>query len=559
MANSLNRVFAPEPVVAGPPANPVPSTSVSVDAQTTLPTTDSTEDQPVKRKRGRPKGSTSKKPAEDRPPDSSDSKSKRPVGRPRKDGLPAGSVPKRTSAKRQKVSVDSNSEPAHHFGWGVSYVSPPHATPYPTTALSHHDEWRQLAQTRPPHDLIAALLTTFAAPNPTSTVGPTLEEAFKIHLQSLAPNPSLDSSSGSPSTHNIPSLYSILKTFWLPASPAYFTMAASASNTRMAMEYRFLYWDPQPLVFNGIQCPFCPSFLANNGRILSGPIKIYDIGKPFFIIGCEYICTSPQCMGASSSSSSPSEGRKFGSTDASIMNSLPKGLKDEFPAKLLYADSDAGSAPNVWNWNAMGVSTALWNLVVGALGIGMRKEAIVHLVRSMQHGPPEIKYELKEEETSVSDPVRADDEDEKEDDTPDPDTPGNSSPSFTQSRPHNQSTSTNPGPSQPSSTTQAFHSPHTSPHTSHPPSHPQHHPPYQPSSHAIPRSHPHQPQQQQPRQSPAFAHYSYSQYPYHPDHQSTPQQAPPRPTSATTATTAPPGAGAGAGVNAPVRGAGSSK
>ena len=75
----------------------------------------------------------------------------------------------------------------------------------------------------------------------------------------------------------------------------------------------------------------------NKGRITSGPVKIYDLEKPFFIIGCEYACKSPQCC----SPTSP-EGRKFASTDSSITRSLPTKLRDEFPAKLLYEDSDVG-------------------------------------------------------------------------------------------------------------------------------------------------------------------------------------------------------------------------
>ena len=256
-------------------------------------------------------------------------------------------------------------------------------------------DWGEFAHVSP-QEFLAALLNALAAPNPTSATGPTIEEAFKIHLQSLATNASASQ------THNIPSLYSILRTFWLPSSPAYFTMAASTSTTRMPMEYRFLYWDPQPLVFNGIQCPFCPNSLVNNGRIRSGPIKIYDLDKPFFIIGCEYICNSAQCVAATSP-----EGRTFSSIDSSIMNSLPKGLKDEFPARLLCSDADAGCGPNIWNWNAMGVSTALWNLVIAGLNLGLRKDVVLQLIHAIRFGAPNIKFNTKEEARDPSMPVNA--------------------------------------------------------------------------------------------------------------------------------------------------------
>jgi hypothetical protein len=238
------------------------------------------------------------------------------------------------------------------------------------------DEWAELARNNP-NAFLSTLLSSLAAPNPVSTTGPTVEEAFKSHLVSLAPNPT--------QMQPIPSLYSILKTFWLPSSPSYFSLTASASTARTPSEHRFLYWDPQPLVFNGIACPSCSASLTNKGRISSGPIKVYDIEKPFFVVGCEYICKSPQCIAATSP-----EGRKFASTDSSILRSLPVRLKDEFPAKLMYNDTDAGSGPNIWNWKALGISLSLWNMVHGCLRVGLKKDAILHLIQSIQAGVPDM-------------------------------------------------------------------------------------------------------------------------------------------------------------------------
>ena len=89
------------------------------------------------------------------------------------------------------------------------------------------------------------------------------------------------------------------------------------------------------------------------------------------------------------------------------MNSLPKGLKEEFPARLLSSDTDAGCGSNIWNWNALGVSTALWNLVISGLNLGLRKETVLQLVRSIQYGAPDIKFELKEEGGNSSMPMAA--------------------------------------------------------------------------------------------------------------------------------------------------------
>ncbi|KAJ6596052.1 hypothetical protein B0H10DRAFT_769357, partial [Mycena sp. CBHHK59/15] len=236
-----------------------------------------------------------------------------------------------------------------------------------------------LAYTKP-NDFLLVLLASLEAPNPVSLTGPSVEEAFKSHLGSLAPTSASQSHS-----QPIPSLYSILKTFWLPSSPSYFALTASASTARTPSEHRFLYWDPQPLVFNGIACPSCTAPLANRGRIRSGPIKVHDLDGPFFVIGCEYVCASAACGD-----------RRFASTDAAIHHALPHALQREFPARLVHGD--AGSGADVWNWQARGVSRAMWNLVSGGLRTGLGKEVILQLVRNIQHGVPEAsETELKEE------------------------------------------------------------------------------------------------------------------------------------------------------------------
>ncbi|KAF5342510.1 hypothetical protein D9611_001345 [Ephemerocybe angulata] len=340
-------------------------------------------DDPPKRRPGRPKGSVKKALLGTGSPSS---KTKRPVGRPRKDGLPAGSVPGTSKHKRERTS-QSFFVPDASFQ-GVAYPStmagyhPPvpqfvTAPVMPIDPSLTADEWSTLARTDA-NQFLAVLLVALAAPNPVSSGGPTVEEAFKMHLASVAPNQN--------QAHPIPSLYSILKTFWLPASPAYFSLTASAASTaRTPSEHRFLYWDPLPLVFNGIACPQCGTPLLNRGRISSGPLKIYDIEKPFFIIGCEYVCKGTQCT-----TPATPEGRKFASTDSSILRALPIKLKDEFPAKLLYDNTDAGSGPNIWNWKALGVSWSLWNMVHGALRAGLKKDVILHLIHSIQRGVPTV-------------------------------------------------------------------------------------------------------------------------------------------------------------------------
>lgn len=226
-----------------------------------------------------------------------------------------------------------------------------------------------------PDKFMHELLTALAAPNPLPSAGPTVEDTFKSHLTSLSL-----SASQNKEAHALPSLYSTLKSFWLPSSPAYLSLIASGPNARTPSEHRFLYWDPLPLVFNGIGCSSCNTPLSNRGRIRSGPIKVYDLEKPFFIIGCEYACRSSTCT-----TNATPDGRKFASTDASIMRALPARLKEEFPARLLQSDADLGGGANVWNWHAMGVSKSLWNMVKGCLRVGMSKDATIHVICAIQN------------------------------------------------------------------------------------------------------------------------------------------------------------------------------
>jgi len=60
-------------------------------------------------------------------------------------------------------------------------------------------------------------------------------------------------------------------------------------------------------------------------------------------------------------------------------------------------ESNAGSGPDVWNWQAVGVSRSLWNMVKGCLRAGLGKNAILQVVRAIQGGVPD-EHEKKEEE-----------------------------------------------------------------------------------------------------------------------------------------------------------------
>ncbi|KAL1713419.1 hypothetical protein EV715DRAFT_165367, partial [Schizophyllum commune] len=258
---------------------------------------------PQKRRPGRPKGSGKKYPeANPNVP-----KIKRPVGRPRKDGLPAGSLGPRPKTR--------------------THVFPLSVTPASLKKILHsidpslqQDDWPALAQTQPNAFLRALITALNTTPGIGAQTTQAEHEAFQLHSYSL--------SAKATQSEHIPSLYSVLKTFWLPCSPAYFSLIASASTGRTPSDHRFLYWDPLPLVFNGLLCPCCcQAPLMNRSRIQSAPIKVYDVPKPFYIIGCEYVCKSPTCVSQTSS-----EGRSFASTDAVVLRALPAALIQEFPA-----------------------------------------------------------------------------------------------------------------------------------------------------------------------------------------------------------------------------------
>ncbi|EED82151.1 predicted protein [Postia placenta Mad-698-R] len=386
----------------------------------------------IKRRPGRPK----KQPAPAEQP-----RVKRPVGRPRKDGLPAGSVgprrptrprkrPPGTFAAQQSISapfpyaVRRFFQPQFNFPppesmqtqWRASVppmasLQRPPPAPRPVSHMSipidpslDRDNWPELSRTRP-DIFLHTLVMTLQAPNLVSSGGPTVEEAFKSHLVSLTPNKNAPS---------IPTLYSILKTFWLPSSPVYFSLTSSASTTRTPSDHRFFYWDPHTLVFNGIACPACSAPLMNRGRIGTGPIKVYDLHKPFFIIGCEYQCKSPVCVAAAGT-----EGRRFASTDLSILRALPPKLRDEFPALLIHGVPDLGSGPEIWNWQGMGVSIALWNMVHASLRTGSRKETILEIIQAVQQGVPEdyAPFPPMPLPQQLEQPIRGEEEEEEEEDT----------------------------------------------------------------------------------------------------------------------------------------------
>ncbi|KAI0246963.1 hypothetical protein BJV78DRAFT_1249723 [Lactifluus subvellereus] len=406
-----------------PPSSAQPTTGGDTNpgssALTTVVDTNVPAITPVKRGPGRPKGSGVKKHIDPNTPITP----KRPVGRPRKDGLPAGSVPRGTpslSTRKRKVAAPGDfatpstdngtaqtpaptaaappfssspayssytyptpTTPAPQQPWSTSYSTlsaalqykPAEAATSPQKAIQAvdpvlHDDWSELLRTDP-NTLLQSLVSSLQTPNPVSRAGMNVEESFKFHVNTL-----LAQEGAGP----IPQLYSILKTFWLPWSPTYFALTASSFTSPTPPEHRFFYWDPFPLVFNGIACPFCAVPLLNRGCIRSAPTKVYDIGRSFFLIGCEYACSNLQCKGRSGT-----DGRRFASTDPVVIRALPPVLRDELPVTLL---ASGATDPQSWNWQPIGVSKSLWAMVVGCINEGLGKEATLRVVRAAQQSFP---------------------------------------------------------------------------------------------------------------------------------------------------------------------------
>ncbi|KAH9985115.1 hypothetical protein BJV77DRAFT_1034018 [Russula vinacea] len=395
------------------------ASTLTAQPQPSLPPAQGSDANPSNRGPGRPKGSGVKKHIDPNTP----TPPKRPVGRPRKDGLPAGSVPRGTptsATRKRKVaapgdfatpSVDNGGHqtpapttsaapfsgspaysnyiyptpttPVPQQPWSTTYSTlsaalqykPTETTASPQKAMPAvdpvlHDDWPELLRTDA-NTLLQSLVSSLQTPNPVSRVGMNIEDSFKFHVNSLTPQDG---------TGPIPQLYSFLKTFWLPWSPAYFTLTASSFTSPIAPEHRFFYWDPLPLVFNGIACPFCAMPLLNRGCIRSAPTKVYDLGRPFFLIGCEYACNNMQCKGRTGT-----DGRRFASTDPVVIRALPPVLRDELPVTLL---ASGATDPQSWNWQPIGVSKALWAVVVGCIGEGLGKESTLRVVRAAQQSFP---------------------------------------------------------------------------------------------------------------------------------------------------------------------------
>ncbi|VDB86678.1 unnamed protein product [Peniophora sp. CBMAI 1063] len=338
---------------------------------------------------------------------------KRPVGRPRKDGLPAGSVPQDSNSPKARRPAPppgpSISAPpiatlpaATEFPaggppqtWQQSYSTLAQALQqHPPPAPAEHDalpvppappipvapivqtppppttnEWLELSRTNP-NALVQQLVIALQSPNLASRAGLSLEDSFHMHVHANSPPP------GQPLSA-VPAIYTAVRTFWLPTSPAWFSMTASGSTNAPAPEHRFLYWDPLPLVVGGVPCAYCNTPLIHRGNIKTGPLKVYDFGRPFYIIGCEYHCTSPTCTAAFAG------GRRFSSVDPDVMRGLPELLRSELQAHLYV------TAPHNafgWDWSAVGISVAVWRVVLGALNAGLGKDDVVALVRGAIEG-----------------------------------------------------------------------------------------------------------------------------------------------------------------------------
>jgi hypothetical protein len=256
----------------------------------------SQSDEPVKRGRGRPKGSKNKvkipvdpnapippkrprgRPRKEHPPDESPTVP-RPRGRPRKDGLPPGSLkqenasfmvqpqpqPGPSGSSSESVSAPPIMHPVHP---SLPYQPRPSIpTAATATANNNHDEWENASHLQILTDLTTALSNLDMFDYTVANVGTSLslQEVFNFHLNTL-------SMKGPNTNHH----YARLQSFWLPHSQSYFALLGSVSSQAPppVNVYRFFYWDPHSLVFNGLNCPDCRQSLKHDGLCSSGPICV---------------------------------------------------------------------------------------------------------------------------------------------------------------------------------------------------------------------------------------------------------------------------------------------
>jgi hypothetical protein len=77
----------------------------------------------------------------------------------------------------------------------------------------------------------------------------------------------------------------------------------------------------------------------------------------------------------------------------------------------MQGETYSGSGSNVWNWQALGVSRSLWNMVRGCLKVGLGKDAIFQIIQAIQGGVVDNdkfeEEEADEPEEEEEDDVRA--------------------------------------------------------------------------------------------------------------------------------------------------------
>ncbi|KAG2135620.1 hypothetical protein BD769DRAFT_1711225 [Suillus cothurnatus] len=327
---------------------------------------------PPKRKRGRLKGS-----GKTQSPDPAiiSEKIKHPVGCPHKDGLPAGSVGAQKANQQPRLSVKLSADalqplpgvpfPGAYYPQHPGILPPwqgftpqvPQSIPPITNGNSapnaqhpsidpnlNRDEWAEHLCTKP-NVLMQALLGAITAPNPIASGGPSVEEAFRSHLASLMP-----SQTQNKDAYSIPSLR-------LPES---FT---PSTNSYIGIRY----------------LSFLPAFIVQR----AGAFSKTEVASEAAHVSC-IASTTP-------------EGRKFASTDASVMQGLPVRLREKFPAWLLQDDADLGPGANIWNWHAVGVSKTLWNMVKACLKVGIPKDNILNIINAVQNPPADEKRDQDQE------------------------------------------------------------------------------------------------------------------------------------------------------------------
>ncbi|KAF5313428.1 hypothetical protein D9611_008540 [Ephemerocybe angulata] len=125
----------------------------------------------------------------------------------------------------------------------------------------------------------------------------------------------------------LPALYAKGRTFWFRSPEAWFLLQSSPSPVRLYKPQMFV-WDPLAL-YKKLPCPRCNRVLSRHSTI-SQPRRCVDLTATFWIVGFRYRCRN--CKHPKTGKSTVT----WRSWDPRILAVMPRALSAQFPARLTH-------------------------------------------------------------------------------------------------------------------------------------------------------------------------------------------------------------------------------